>query len=328
MLNARFREAEHPTGVQRSAIELSRRLTFAHERAPGPAFSNPLLSNLWEQCLLPLSSRPHHVVCLANSIPVSMRKKLVVLVHDVAPLDHPEFFSRAYRFKHVSILRLLRGSKNTICTVSEFTRSRLLAHGICDDAIVVGNGFEHATSIPARRPASLPAQVGDFYLTVGSMDPRKGLAELLAAWDRAGDTGKDLVIAGPPMNPSVFASCTPRSNGARVHHVGFVDDTELAWLYRNADTYVSLSTYEGFNLPPLEALANGARLLLSDIPVHRELYSTVATLVPCDDHHALVQTLTNGVQSPEHAARGEVLERSSWDACADRLSDVLCKVAA
>ncbi len=96
---------------------------------------------------------------------------------------------------------------------------------------------------------------------------------------------------------------------------GYVDDGQLAYLYRHCEGFILPSLYEGFGIPPLEALACGCRtLLLSDIPVFREVYGNVANF--CDPYDSASVSLSD-LKSAGEAETVALLRKFSWKNTAD-----------
>jgi len=165
---------------------------------------------------------------------------LVVTVHDLAVLRHPEWFNRWTRtYSRIAVPRVVRAAARVIA-VSDFTRHELVdLLGVPQAKIrVVPNGVEEVFR------ADGPRRDGDYVLAVGTLEPRKNLARIAAAVD-----GR-LVVVGAHG----WGGVEPPAN---VEWLGDVPDEELARLYRGARCLVYASLYEGFGIPVAEALACG-----------------------------------------------------------------------
>ena len=103
-------------------------------------------------------------------------------------------------------------------------------------------------------------------------------------------------------------------------NLGHVSDGELRWLYANCDGFIAASRYEGFDLPVLEALANGATVLASDIDVHRELFREAVELFSSERELA---ALLGARPQGDSSAREVCLEKYSWDRSAETLEVIL-----
>jgi glycosyltransferase involved in cell wall biosynthesis len=176
--------------------------------------------------------------------PPAARVPLVVTVHDLAVLEHPEWFNRWTRaYSRVMVPRVVRAAARVIA-VSDATRSalrRLL--GV--DAVVIPNGVEDTFVVDG------PAAEGDYVLAVGTLEPRKNLARIAEAC-----RGLDLRVVGARG----WGGVDPP---AEATFLGEVGDEELARLYRGARCLVYPSLYEGFGIPVAEALACGCPVVTS-----------------------------------------------------------------
>ncbi|MBV8078975.1 MAG: glycosyltransferase family 4 protein [Actinobacteria bacterium] len=179
--------------------------------------------------------------------PFSSPTPLVVTVHDLAVLRHPEWFNRWTRsYSRIAVPRVVRAATRVIA-VSEFTRDELVALlGVEAAKIrVVPNGVDDVFTHDG------PRAEGDYVLAVGTLEPRKNLARIAAA------VGGELRVVGARG----WGGVEPPAN---VTWLGDVDDEELARLYRGARCLVYASLYEGFGLPVAEALACGCPIVTTE----------------------------------------------------------------
>lgn len=293
--------------------------------------------HLWEQTVLPLRSRGQLLWSPVHSGPMMLESQ-VVTVHDLVPLDHPEWvsarFARWYRFM---LPRLVHRARHLIA-ISEFTRSRLVeATGVDEQRIsVIPNGVSERFRPASEEDGRAMRQalgLGDdpYLLSLGSLEPRKNLPRLLDAWSRAlPQLPNDLrlVVAGAAGRASVFGRAESMTLPERVIALGRVDDRWLPALYTQADWFVYLSLYEGFGLPPLEALACGTPVLVSAIDVFREVVGDAGVTVEPDDMDAIASML--GDVARDSGLRATLAARAegqaagmSWERTAERTRQVL-----
>jgi glycosyltransferase involved in cell wall biosynthesis len=189
--------------------------------------------------------------------PPAARVPLVVTVHDLAVLEHPEWFNRWTRaYSRALVPRVVRAATRVIA-VSEATRAAL--RRLLDvDAVVIPNGVEDTFA------ADGPAAEGDYVLAVGTLEPRKNLARIAEAC-----RGLDLRVVGARG----WGGVEPP---AEATFLGEVGDGELARLYRGARCLVYPSLYEGFGIPVAEALACGCPVVTSAGSPMAELGDVVA----------------------------------------------------
>lgn len=273
-LNARY-QLRPLTGVERFASEVSSRLAEMDGVTLRPVVPDRPLEGIqghaWEQFALPRALAPDEVLFSpCNTGPISVRSQLVV-IHDAAVWDCPDGFSRVFRSVYRRLLPRLAKRAAAIATVSEFSRSRLAEHlRVPEEKIVLlHNAASPDFSPDPERRGSRNSESSDrapIFLCVGSMDPRKNLGRLLRAWLKLQSEGRlpegaELQLVGG-ANPRNFAG-VERIEGRGIAWLGRIDDQELVARYRAADAFVYPSLYEGFGLPPLEAMACGCPVLLS-----------------------------------------------------------------
>lgn len=231
------------------------------------------MGHLWEQLLLPRLTSGRVLWSPANAGPVALERQ-VVTFHDIAVLDHPEWFGKRFAAWYRWLVPRLARRAKRIIAVSEFTKGRLVnSLGIDSSKVaVIPNGiddrFRRTNRVDICRVRSrLPESSSTYVLNVGSLEPRKNLARLLEAWSQCVDHIPQsvwLVITGIKGASQVFGTMPQMSLPRRVHLTGFVPERELPALYCGALTLVYPSVYEGFGLPALEAMASGVPPIVGD----------------------------------------------------------------
>lgn len=300
------------TGVQRYLRELLVRLPQLVQIEP----TTPLLGvrgHWWEQACLPMRLHRRLLWSPSNTGPLCVRNQ-VVTIHDLAPLDHPEWMNRRfaewYRFLIPHLVRRVRH----VIVVSEFTRERLVARTHVDGAkvsvVYPGFGRHFAPQTPdavmaMRRKLALPE--GRYVLSVGSLEPRKNLGRLLLAWNALLPklpSDVYLLIVGAKGTRRVFSGVPELEHlPLRVILLGYVADGDLPPLYAGASVFVFPSLYEGFGSPPLEAMACGVPVVVGNQASLPEVVGDAALMVDPHDVSALARAVMSVIAKPELAAR-------------------------
>lgn len=269
---------------------------------------------------LPFAADVVHAPSLA--VPPRSEAALVVTVHDVAFLNHPELFTRRGVSFHKAGLEIARREADGIITASSFVARQLINLGFDEKLIsVIPHGVTLSPTSDTGEGESRLEALGisaPFILQVGTVEPRKGVETLIAALQRARrETPKlSLVLAGPLGWGEVRGLDSPG-----VRSLGLVDDSLLEALYSNASITTVASRSEGFGLPALEALAHGSPLIASDATSLPEVVGDAGILVPPDHpaawSKAILDILRDDALSDDLRERGP--KRAglfSWEASA------------
>lgn len=216
------------------------------------------------------------------------RGRLVATVHDLGFLKVPETLRESTRSELERHLAATLARATALITDSEAVRAELIATGWVPPERVTAVHLA-AASVHAVAAAAPPAGTPERYLLfVGTLEPRKGVDVLLEAWREVqGDAaagGLSLVLAGGfGWKTEALAAALGLAAESRVRHFGYLPEDQLRALYHGAEWLVFPSRYEGFGLPAVEAMEAGVPLLLSDLPVLRELAGEAALYAPAGE---------------------------------------------
>lgn len=331
----------HLTGVQRYTLELLSRFKGNIQEIKPAHPLHGIRGHAWEQFILPAKVGKGLLWSPSNTGPLVIERQVVTL-HDLVPMDHPEWlnprFAAWYRFLTPRLVQRVRG----VLTVSEFTKQRIIAH--CPEAEskthVVHNAVDArfrpiGTDLveQVRKRMGIPS--GHYFLALGSLEPRKNLSRLLQAWVTIQVQIPDdvwLVIAGAQGRGLVFGEVSFENLPPRVHLTGHVPDELLPALYSGAIAAPYLSLYEGFGLPPLEAMACGTPVLTSNVTSLPEVVGDAALMVEPYDVEAIADGLKRLVEDfflrDELRRKGlERAKRFNWDKTAELTWQVLQQAA-
>lgn len=268
------------TGVQRYLANLLPHMPSELGSVKPSQALQGIKGHLWEQFYLPTQLRRRLLWSPGNTGPIGVNRQVLTL-HDAASLDHPEWFERKFALWYGALLPRLIRKVRAIITVSHFSKERIVRlTGVEPKHIhVIYNGvdqrFRPADPDTVKQVKNTFSLTSPYVLFVGSLEPRKNLQMLLEAWQLGRFDGATLAVVGASghLFPKLQLGCLPE--GVRL--LGRVQDAVLPILYSGAAGFVYPSIYEGFGLPPLEAMACGCPVAVSDIPAHREVYGEAAT---------------------------------------------------
>lgn len=267
---------------------------------------NPVVRIFWEQCIQPwalLREGADLLHALALVGPLIGTRPLVLTIHDLSFLHYPQNLPAARGlylrlFTKWSVQRAQR-----VIAVSESTRRDILdRYGVPEsrvDRIYYGSD-PIFRPLPRDRVAEFRACQGlpeRFLLFVGTLEPRKNVARLIEAYARLPEGRPPLYIVGGKgwLYDEIFARVEALHLSEAVRFAGYVPGQELPWWYNAAELLVYPSLYEGFGLPPLEAMACGTPVITSGVSSLPEVVGSAAIKVDPTDTGALA------------AAMGEVL---------------------
>jgi glycosyltransferase involved in cell wall biosynthesis len=275
------------TALEQEPVEL-RRYSF-----PGQSRARKIVRDTyWYLSALPRAARRDRVDvlhCPTQRAPLRTPVPLVVTIHDLAVLRHPQAFNRWTRsFSAFALPRVARAARR-IVVGSEFTRGEVLTLlGVDEDKVRV---VPYGVGEPFR--AEGRASGGDFVLAVSTLEPRKNFQRLLDGFRRAELDGFELRVVGAAGWGRVHV------DGDRVRWLGEVGDEELARLYRGAACVAYVSLYEGFGLPVLEAMASAAPVVAPEGPPFGEFAKDVIVAVDPRDPDSIAAGLREAVERRE-----------------------------
>lgn len=247
-----------------------------------------LKGHAWEQIELGWAARGGVLVNLSAAGPLAHGRSVLVL-HDAAIFAHPEHFSLAYRTLHRFLRPRLARRAARLVTISEFSRRELAEWcGVEPEAFtVIGDSAEHIAHVAADAGilARHGLERGRYALTVGNQSPNKNIALAVRAFVAAAPEGWRLAVAGGGSD-RIFGGGAVDDH-ASVARLGRVSDGELRALYENAGVFLFPSRYEGFGVPPLEAMTLGCPVISSDASAMPEVLGEAAVYFPSDDEAAL-----------------------------------------
>jgi len=309
---------------------------FATRIVPGPP------GTWWEQIRAPRAAASDHLdvwFAPAYSAPLRMATPIVVAIHDLSFVAHPEWFRIREGARRRWLTSRSAGKASAVITISEFSKGELIGrlnvperrihvippgiHGIKNSELGIKNS----------RPSPQSAVPSPRVLFVGSIFNRRHVGDLIRSFAPLARAHPDasLDIVGDNRSyprEDLQRTIVEGGLGDRVRWHEYVSDAELRDLYAQARAFAFLSEYEGLGLTPLEALAAGVPPVLLDTAVARESCGDAAVYVPVGDGPATTRALEavlfdEAARSRIFAAAPHVLAKYSWPRAAQETLAVL-----
>ena len=284
-----------------------------------------------------LRRRPVDLLHVQYTAPPFCPAPVIATIHDLAFEHYPETFTRRGSWQMKLTVRRTARRAARIVTVSEFSRQDLIGtYRLPPEKVVVTyNGVEEQFSPETRDPDEawkIRRQYGiegEYLLALGSLQPRKNLQRLIRAYGKLRgahpDIGHRLVIAGRELwlTSEIYREVKREPWARDIIFTGYVPEEDLPALYRQASALVYPSIFEGFGLPPLEAMACGTPVVASNTGSLPEICGTAARLIDPYDVVSIEKGILDVIKDESLRARlreagiGQAA-RYSWRAAAEQ----------
>lgn len=261
-------------------------------------------------------------VCMTNLYPL-MSKGGIACIHDIAFKMHPELFTakgdwHEILFRKLMYLRAFHKADQVV-TVSETSRKEILSHYHLKNpnVAVIGNAWQHydVTDMDETIFDQLNGvHKGDYYFFLSSLAVNKNLLWILKNAEQHPE--EQYVLTGQPLGDE---SLSEYRNLKNVTYTGYLEDAQIRALLKHCKAFLFPSTYEGFGIPPMEALCMGAKIVISKIDCLREIYGSSAYYIDPANPQISIDELLKEEVSPAK----DVLERYSWDRSASELCHII-----
>jgi glycosyltransferase involved in cell wall biosynthesis len=303
----------------------------AQTEEQGLFLQNNTLRILWEQILLPIKIRKDmldlfHYTDHAMSL-IQRRHPVVITVHDIAYIRFPDLLNKSRQVYKKYILNLSVKNADIIIADSHSTKEDIIEFFKVDEKKIkvihlgVESRFRPISNVEGYRIRNnLPKKM---ILNIGTLEPRKNVVALIKAFKRLLERGfKDyiLVIAGERgwLYKRIFEEIKSSGMEQSIRFLGVVDDGELPMLYNCADLFVYPSLYEGFGLPPLEAMACGIPIITSNTSSLPEVVGNAGIMIDPSDIESLSEEMYRVLKDKElrHRMSRDGLKRSkmfTWE---------------
>lgn len=272
------------------------------------------------------------ILCCAFPGPLLLNDKRVVsIIHDLNPWKFPKTMKMYNRVTwRLLIKHALKTNSlilNDSCTISEEIKKEFGCGRLCPIPLGVDTSAKEDDRILEKFDLSSD----NYILSVSTLEPRKNLKLLLNAFSKLKNNFSTRLVltgaAGWKLEDAIGSISDDLKS--RIVFTGYVSDEELKSLYVNAKFFVSTSVYEGFGLPLIEAVKNNLPIIVSDIPVYKEITANKAIYFKSNDEYSLIEVLEKSLgknklrETEEFKELRNVATTYNWDAYVSKLNKIL-----
>lgn len=325
----------HTTGVQRytkNIIENIGDLPF-QEVYPDENFSSGFKGHYWEQFILPKKCAKNELIWSPSNTGPVFYDNQILTIHDTVPFDHPEWLNKKFVLWYKFLQPKLARKVKHIITISEFSKNKIIEHlKVPEEKIsVIYNGVDIFGCVNFNNKIDKFKNLSPYILSVGSLEPRKNVSSLISAFIQYKNEIKSdikLVIVGKKGVNRVFKEVgLDDVNNQDIIFTGYISDSDLQYLYKNSLGFCYPSLYEGFGLPPLEAMHFSIPVLTSNNTAMKELCQDRAILVNPNSIISITEgifdLLSNKISEETIFNNKLYVEGLSWKKCSDQTVNVI-----
>ncbi len=282
-------------------------------------------SLLKEKADLLISYSNHSLALLFN--------KTILFIHDLAPIKYAKFFTHSARFFYPITTKLACKKALKIITVSETIRKEIIEYtGITPskiDVIYPSLNKELINKPLKKSKVEIPEK---YLLSISTLEPRKNYITAIRAFKKVSIEFPKLkyLIIGKKgwYYDKIFKVVDELKLQNKVVFLGYQDDETTSNILKKASALVYLSEYEGFGMPPMEAINFKIPVIISDIPVLKEVYKDVATFVDLNNLDKISEALIDVIKKPkvvDGIKREDLLSKFTWENSANKLLNIIKK---
>ena len=334
IINGRFL-IHRITGVERYAREIlaeldkiiepkSIELAVPPEAEDVPVYKNikvvktgKLHNRLWEHISFPwyVHTQKGISLNLCNVAPIPAPG--IVCIHDVKVKATPQYFSKKFLMWYNLLLKNATKRAKLIITVSEFSKSEIVKYfRVSSDKItVIPNAWQHYERIAYDENAlnKYGLEEGNYYFSMCSLEPNKNFKWIA---EEAKENSDAIFAVAGSINKKVFADGLGFDCPENMKLLGYVSDEEAKTMMRDCKAFLFPTFYEGFGIPPLEAMSAGAKnIYVSDTTVMHEVFGDSVQYIDPDCYDNVFE---NNIEVSEDEIN-KTLEKYSWKKSAEKL---------
>ena len=272
-------------------------------------------SLLFEQVYLPLYTFFRRATCVNLCHVAPILNPGIVCIHDANVLTHPQWFPKKLYFWYKLVQTCCGKFSKKVLTVSDFSKAELKqCLSLSDSQIVnIGSGWQHFLRIEcsANILNEKKLKPHKYYFSLGTQAQYKNMHWV---YEIARRNPQDVFVMSGAFYNKVFKDAD-EEKPSNVLFLGYLSDFEVKTLMRDCKAFLFPSLYEGFGIPPLEAMSTGCPIVVSDIPVMHEIFETSVHYVDPYNTEINLEELLRQTVSPSEP----ILKKYSWEKCAQML---------
>ena len=264
----------------------------------------------------------------SNTAPLG-RRCGISFIHDIYAKQYPQDFiskkEKLVRLYSCFNYRNIAHNAKKVLTVSEFSKEQIhkIYHTDASNIDVIPNGWEHFENVEFEPLADSEGFLtpGTFYFTLGSLQKRKNLGWIAKYATTHPD--EKFAISGKAVSGFVSGDISILKKLPNVKLLGYVTDSQVKWLMQNCKAFVFPSYYEGFGIPPLEALSVGAKIIVGKAASLPEIYKDSAVYIDPYNTDCNLNELISQYPSNCNQSAKAVLNEYTYDKAAQKLYNIL-----
>lgn len=243
-----------------------------------------LKNRLWEHISFPGYVRKQKAVSLNLCNVAPLPNPGIVAIHDMKIKAHPEYFSKKFRLWYELLFKNETSRAKKIITVSEFSKHEIMKYYHVDESkiVVIPNAWQHYERVgyDENTLTKYKLDKDNYFFAMGSMEPNKNFKWIA---ETARKMPEQIFAIAGSINEKVFSDGLGFECPSNMKLLGYVSDEEAKTLMRDCKAFLFPSIYEGFGIPPLEAMSAGCkRIVVSDTEVMHEIFGDSVTYISGD----------------------------------------------
>ncbi len=274
-----------------------------------------LKNRLWEHISFPAYVRKKGAISLNLCNTAPLTDPGIVCIHDMKIKAHPEYFNKKFLLWYNLLFSVAVKHAKRIITVSVFSKNEIKKYYSikADKIVVIPNAWQHYKRVPYNENTleKYKLEKGDYFFAIGSMEPNKNFKWIV---DSAKKTPNQVYAIAGSINKKIFVNGIEDELPPNIKLLGYVGDEEAKTLMRDCKAFLFPSIYEGFGIPPLEAMSAGCKnIIVSDTEIMHEIFENSVVYLNAE-------LSLNKFKYVDHE---KILKKYSWKKSAEQIYNLI-----